>query len=159
MKLPPLATNTTNTNWIPPPPPKQLQFHAGWSDCLFARFVCLPFLSVYLSSVHPPPWFCLCLLQKKKKITHYYIQCQFSIQICSLEHSNKNGPKWATNERDVLSTGETDRLSMGCLFQPDWGIAFTPWVTSTCIYPICTCSQCQVVLWPLCPQSSLLECC
>lgn len=164
MQLPPLATNKTNTNWwifpsllemvnIPPSPPSRSGSFAGWRDCLFACLVCLLFLSVYLSVYFPQ--FCPCLLPK---CTHYCIQHQFSSKF-AVQSTNKKYNHWNRfSQWQRMLARQTDFLWAPC-FLPLQGIAFTLWVTTTCIYYICTCSQCQLVLWLLCSQSPLLECC
>lgn len=174
MQLPTLATNTTNTNWwifpsllqmvnIPPSPPSRSGSFAGWSDCLFACLVCLLFLSVYLSVYFP-----LVLSLSSAKMYTLLHSTSILIQICSLERPTKQKKQkkydpWnihslSEKARQRMLARQTDFLWAPC-FLPVQGIAFTLRVTTTCIYYICTCSQCQFVLWPLCPQSTLLECC
>lgn len=80
MKLPPLATNPTSTNWIfRPPLSKQLQFLAGWSDCLLGSFAC--FFCLSFCCQHISPWFCLCLLQKNVHIITFSVNSPFKFAV------------------------------------------------------------------------------
>lgn len=132
--------------------------------CLLVLFACFFCLSICQYTF---PRFCPCLLQK---CTHYCIQHQFSSKFAvqsAQQQQQKRKQKEVRPTKHIFSqwkarqrmlARQTDFLCAPC-FLPVQGIAFTLWVTTTCIYYICTCSQCQFVLWPLCPQSILLECC
>lgn len=109
MQLPPLATNTTNTNWwtFPsllemvniPPSPVSLRFLllVEVTVCLPVLFACF-FLSVYLSVYFP-----LVLSMSSAKMYTLLHSASILIQICSLERSTKTSP----TPKNRHSLGET----------------------------------------------------
>ena len=160
MQLPPLATNTTNTNWwifpsllevvnIPPPPhPTRLALVPLLVEvivCLLVLFACFFCLSICQYS------FPLVLSLSPAKMYTLLHLTSILIQICGLERpattTNKQKKKWIWPMKHYIlwvrssteNAGQTDRLFLWApCFLPVQGIAFTLWVTTTCICSICT---------------------
>lgn len=126
MQLPPLATNTTNTNWwtfpslpemvnVPPSPrlaPVPLLVEV--IVCLLVLFACF-FLSVYLSVYFP-----LVLSMSSAKMYTLLHSASILTQICSPERSTKTSPTPKTDilsvKRSTENAGQTDRLCVGSVF-------------------------------------------
>lgn len=130
MQLPPLATNTTNTNcwilpsllrmvYIPPSPPSRSGSFASWRwlsvclSCLLAFSVCL-----FVSKFTPGSVLVFC---KNVHVNAFNINSHPNSSLeQSLERHQKTYDPQNNNILSVKSStenaGQTDRLSMGSLF-------------------------------------------